>query len=71
MKIKRPKQDIIFDIFISVTVFLSVYSFALLSKLQGEPNLKMFTDILIIFLLFILNTAVVVLYEEIKRLRKK
>ena len=70
MKTKRPKQNIIFDIFISITVFLSIYSFELLSKLQGEPNLKMFTDILVVLLLLVLNTAVIVLYEKIKELRK-
>ena len=71
MKTKRPKHDIVFNIFIGTTAFLSIYSFALLSKLQGEPNLKMFEDILIVLLFLVLTTTVIVMHEEIKELRKK
>lgn len=70
MKRKADKKDIAFYIFSSVCIFLSVYVFALLRQLTGDPTTKMFTDALIIFLLVVLNTAVLVLHEEIKQLRK-
>lgn len=70
MRKKINKKDIGFHIFSSVCVFLSVYVFALLRRLTGEPTTKMLTDILIIFLLVVLNTAVIVLYEIIKGKRK-
>ena len=70
MKKKVNKKDIAFHIFSSVCIFLSVYVFALLRQLTGDPTTKMLTDILIIFLLVVLNTAVIVLYEIIKDKRK-
>lgn len=63
---KASKKDIAFRIFSSICVLLSVYVFALLRQLTGDPTTKMLTDILIIFLLVVLNTAVLVLYEIIK-----
>jgi len=66
MKKKVNKKDIAFHIFSSVCIFLSVYVFALLRQLTGDPTTKMLTDILIIFLLTVLNTAVLVLHEIIK-----
>ena len=70
MKKKANKKDIAFHIFSSACIFLSVYVFALLRQLTGDPTTKMLTDILIIFLLVVLNTAVIVLYEIIKDKRK-
>ena len=70
MKKKVNKMDIAFNIFSSVCIFLSVYVFALLRKLTGEPTTKLLTDLLIIFLLVVLNTAVLVLHEMNKRMRK-
>lgn len=70
MKKKVNKKDIAFGIFSHVCVLLSVYVFALLGRLTGDPPTKMLTDILIIFLLVVLNTAVIVLYEIIKGKRK-
>ena len=70
MKKKINKKDIAFHIFSSVCIFLSVYVFALLGRLTGDPTTKMLTDILIIFLLVVLNTAVLVLHEIIKGKRK-
>lgn len=70
MKNKPNIKDVLFRIFSAVCIFLSVYAFALLSKLTGDPTTKMFTDILIVFLLLVLNTAVVVLYEIIKNKHK-
>ena len=70
MKKKVNKKDIAFHIFSSVCIFLSVYVFALLGRLTGDPTTKMLTDILIIFLLVVLNTAVLVLNEIIKGKRK-
>lgn len=67
---KMNKKDILFRIFSTVCILLSVYVFALLRQLTGDPTTKMFTDILIIFLLVVLNTAVLVLYEIIKGMRK-
>ena len=70
MKKRINKEDIAFHIFSSACIFLSVYVFALLRQLTGDPTTKMLTDILIIFLLVVLNTAVIVLYEIIKDKRK-
>lgn len=70
MKKKANKKEIAFRIFSSVCILLSVYVFGLLRKLTGDPTTKMFTDILIIFLLVVLNTAVLVLYEIIKGNKK-
>lgn len=64
------KEDALFSCFFAVCVLLSVFSFSLLRQLTGDPVTKMFTDILIIFLLVVLNTAVLVLYETIKKMRK-
>ena len=66
MNKKVNKKDIALHIFSSVCIFLSVYVFALLRQLTGDPTTKMLTDILIIFLLTVLNTAVLVLHEIIK-----
>ena len=70
MKQKANKKDIAFHIFSFVCILLSVYVFALLRQLTGDPTTKMLTDILIIFLLVVLNTAVLVLYEIVKGKRK-
>ena len=70
MKKKVNKKDIGFRIFSIVCILLSVYVFALLRQLTGDPTTKMIADILIIFLLVVLNTAVLVLYEIIKGKRK-
>ena len=70
MKQKANKKDIAFRIFFFVCILLSVYVFALLRQLTGDPTTKMLTDILIIFLLVVLNTAVLVLYEIVKGKRK-
>ena len=70
MKKKANKKDFVFYIFSSMCIFLSVYSFALLRKLTGDPTTKMLTDVLIILLLVVLNTAVIVLHEIIKSKRK-
>ena len=70
MKNKMNKKDIIFRIFSTACILLSVCVFELMRRLTGDPTTKMITDILIIFLLTILNTAVIVLYEFIKNKRK-
>lgn len=70
MKNGRNKWDIVFGIFSSVCIVLSVLVFALLRQLTGEPATKMLTDILIIILLVVLNTAVLLLYEQIRQNRK-
>ena len=70
MKKKANKKDFVFYIFSSMCIFLSVYSFALLRKFTGDPTTKMLTDVLIILLLVVLNTAVIVLHEIIKSKRK-
>ena len=70
MKKKVNKKDIAFHVFSSVCIFLSVYVFALLGRLTGDPTTKLLTDILVIFLLVVLNTAVLVLHEIIKGKRK-
>ena len=66
MKKEANKKEIAFRIFSFVCILLSVYVFSLLRQLTGDPTTKMLTDILIIFLLVVLNTAVLVLYEIIK-----
>ena len=71
MKKNTNKKDIVFRIFSVICIFLSVYVFALLRQLTGEPTTKMLADVLIIFLLVVLNTAVLVLHETIKQLRKQ
>lgn len=70
MKKKANKKDIAFHIFSSACIFLSVYVFALLRQLTGDPTTKMLTTVLIIFLLVVLNTSVLVLHEIIKGKRK-
>ncbi len=70
MKKKSNKKDIILLIFSFVSILLSIYVFALLRQLTGDPTTKMLTDILIIILLVGLNTAVLVLYKIIKQMRK-
>ena len=71
MKNKTNRQDKFFNIFSGVCIFLSVYVYALLSKLTGEPTTKLLTDFLVIILLVVLNTAVIVLHEKIKTLRNE
>jgi len=63
MKKKASKKDIAFHLFSSVCILLSVCVFALLRQLTGDPTTKMLADCLTIFLLVVLNTAVLVLYE--------
>ena len=63
---KSNRADTIFRIFSAVCSVLSVYVFALLRRLTGDPATKMLTDILIILLLVVLNTAVLVLYAKLK-----
>lgn len=70
MQKKANKKDIAFQIFSTACIILSIYVFALLRRLTGDPTTKMLTDILIIFLLVVLNTAVIVLYEIMKGKRK-
>lgn len=70
MKKKPDIKDILFRIFSAVCILLSVEVFTLLRQLTGEPVTKMFTDILIILLLVVLNTAVLVLYELLRQSRK-
>ena len=70
MKKKANKKDIAFHILSSACIFLSVYVFALLRQLTGDPTTKMLTTVLIIFLLVVLNTSVLVLHEIIKGKRK-
>lgn len=70
MKNKINKKDLAFHIFSTACIALSVWVFSLMRQLNGEPVTKMFIDILVILLLVILNTAVLVLYEIIKRNRK-
>ena len=70
MKKEMNKTDILFCIFSTVCILLSVYVFASLKQLTDNPTTKMLTDILIIFLLVVLNTAVLVLYETVKKFRK-
>ena len=67
---KTTKKDTAFYIFSSACSFLSVYVFALLRQLSGDPVMKLLTDILIIFLLVTLNTTVLVLYEIVKKNRR-
>jgi uncharacterized membrane protein len=71
MKKKTNKKDIAFHIFSSICILLSVCVFALLRQLTGDPATKMLTDILIIILLVVLNTAVLILHEIIKGMRKQ
>lgn len=70
MKQKTNKKEIAFRIFSTVCILLSVCVFGLLRQLSGDPITKMLTDVLIIFLLVVLNTAVLVLYEIVKDKRK-
>ena len=70
MKKKPNKKDIAFHIFSGACIFLSVYVFASLRHMTGDPVKKMVTDVLVIFLLTALNIAVIVLYEIIKNMRK-
>ena len=71
MKNKRDKKDTAFNIFSSVLVFATVYSFALLRKLSGEPVTKMFVDFFIVILLVVLNVTVLVLHETTKQQRRE
>ena len=56
--------------FFAVCVFLSVCVFGLMRRLTGEPATKLLTDLLVMFLLVVLNTAVLVLHERNRNLRK-
>ena len=71
MKNKPNNNDIIFSIFSSTCILLSVCVFALLRQLTGDPTTKMFASVLIIFLLVVLNVTVLVLYEIIKGIENK
>lgn len=70
MKKNFNVKDILFHIFSTVCIFLSVIVFALLGRLTGDPNTKMLTDLLIIFLLVTLNVTVLFLYENNKKNKK-
>ena len=67
---KFDKKDVIFNIFSTVCIILSVCVFELLRRLTGDPTTKMITSVLVIFLLVVLNTAVLVLHEINKNNRK-
>ena len=67
---KKDKKDTAFQIFFSVCVFLSVYVYALMSKLTGDPATKLFADVLVIALLVVLNTTVLIMHEKIRDLKK-
>lgn len=67
MKKKTNKKDIAFRIFSLVCIILSVYVFDSLRQFTGNPTKKMITDVIIIVLLTVLNTAVLVMHELIKK----
>lgn len=66
MKKKLNKKDLVSQIFFAICAFLSIVVFDLMRRLNGEPFIKMMTDILVIVLLLVLNTAVWVLYHHSK-----
>ena len=70
-KKKSSQKDTVFNIFFAASCFLSVCVYALLSKLQGDPTLKMMTSVLVIILLVTLNTAVGILHEQVKEYKEK
>lgn len=68
---KRKKRTrIAFNIFSSLSIFLSVCVFELMRQLSGDPNTKMITSILVIFLLSVLNVAVLVLHEFLEEKKR-
>ena len=54
----------------SITSMISVVVFSLMRQLTGDPTTKMFTDMLVIFLLVVLNVAVMVLFEFLEQKQK-
>lgn len=66
----RKRMRRIFNIFSTVCIILSVCVFSLMRQLTGDPSTKMFTDMLVIFLLVVLNTAVGVLFEYLDQKKK-
>ena len=66
----RKKRRVGFEIFSSVSIALSVSVFSLMRRLTGDPNVVMLTNVLVIFLLSILNVAVLVLHEFLSDSRK-
>ena len=69
---KKSKKRIrkIAEIFSHICVILSVVVFSLMRQLTGDPTTKMFTDMLVIFLLVVLNVAVMVLFEFLEQKQK-
>ena len=69
---KKSKKRIrkIAEIFSHICVILSVVVFSLMRQLTGDPTTKMFTDMLVIFLLVVLNVAVMVLFEFLEQKHK-
>lgn len=65
------KKEIGFRIFSGLCIFLTVVVFAMLRRLDGDPTFKMLTTILVIFLLTVLNVAVIFLYELYKNKNNK
>lgn len=70
-KKKSSRKDTVFNIFFAASCFLSVCVYVLLSKLQGDPTLKMMTSVLVIILLVTLNTTVGILHEQVKAYKEK
>lgn len=66
----RKRMRRIFNIFSTVCIILSVCVFSLMKQLTGDPSTKMFTDMLVIFLLVVLNTAVGILFEYLDQKKK-
>ena len=69
-KKSRKRIRRISEIFSLISVFLSVMVFALMRNLTGDPTTKMFTTMLVIFLLVVLNVAVMVLFEFLDQKHK-
>lgn len=69
-KKKASRNDTLFNFFFAVSCFLSVCVYALLSKLQGDPTIKMMTSVLVMILLVTLNTAVGILHEQVKEYKE-
>ena len=69
-KRNKKKRDVGFQIFSSVSIALSVCVFSLMRRLTGDPNVVMLTSVLVIFLLSILNVAILVLHEFLSDGRK-
>ena len=65
------KKEIAFRIFSGLCILLTVVVFAMLRRLDGDPTFKMLATILVIFLLTVLNVAVIFLYELYKNKNNK